>query len=126
MYTLQAAIAAVHSNAADLHSTDWSQIIALYDMLLQVLPSPVIELNRALAVSQRDGPAAVLALLEHLGQKGDLDEYYLFHAARADLYRQLGRTEEAKLAYQKALVLTQQAAERRFLEGRLAETSNFQ
>lgn len=124
IYTLQAAIAAVHSAARDMASTDWKQIVQLYDMLLKIHPSPVVELNRALALSMRDGPAAGLLLVEAIHQQGELDAYYLLHAARADLYRQMGRVEEAKSAYQRALELTQQTAERRFLERKLAELTH--
>jgi RNA polymerase sigma-70 factor (ECF subfamily) len=120
-YTLQAAIAAVHAQAPDAESTDWRQIVALYDVLLRASPSPVIELNRAVAVAMRDGPAAGLALVEALLGQGDLDEYHLAHSARADLCRRLGRRGDARTSYRRALELTGQAPERRFLEMRLAE-----
>lgn len=120
-YTLQAAIAAVHAEASDAAVTDWSQIIGLYDVLLQVSPSPVVELNRAVAVAMRDGPAAGLALIEAILAAGHLTDYHLAHAAQADLYRRLGRTAEARAAYERALSLTQQEPERRFLERRLSE-----
>jgi RNA polymerase sigma-70 factor, ECF subfamily len=120
-YTLQAAIAAVHAQAPDADSTDWRQIVALYDVLLRASPSPVIELNRAVAVAMRDGPAAGLALIETLLAQGDLDEYHLVHSARADLCRRLGRRADARASYRRALELTGQAPERRFLEMRLAE-----
>jgi len=120
-YTLQAAIAAVHADAPTVAATDWAQIVALYDLLAQVVPSPVVELNRAVAVAMRDGPAAGLALVDAILARGDLADYHLAHAARADLCRRLGRTVEAQAAYQRALDLTQQEPERRFIEGRLRE-----
>lgn len=120
-YTLQAAIAAVHAEAPAAAATDWTQIVALYDVLARVEPSPVIELNRAVAVAMRDGPAAGLALVDALLADGELAEYRLAHAARADLCRRLGRRADARAAYERALALTRQAAERRFLERRLAE-----
>lgn len=119
-YTLQAAIAAVHAAAPDFAATDWSQIVSLYDLLLQAAPSPVIELNRAAAVAMRDGPLAGLALVEAILARGELTGYPLAHAARADLRRRLGRHAEARAAYRQALALTQQEPERRFLERRLA------
>jgi len=119
-YTLQAAIAAVHVEApAD--ATDWAQIVALYDVLVRIDPSPVVELNRAAAVAMRDGPAAGLALIDAILVRGDLEDYHLAHSARADLCRRLGRTAEARAAYQRALDLTRQAPEQRFLQRRLAE-----
>jgi len=121
LYTIQAAIAAVHANAANAAATDWAQIIALYDVLLQAEPSPVIELNRAVAVAMRDGPAAGLALIDTLVGRGNLADYHLAHSARADLCRRLGKFSEAKAAYQYALGLTQQEPERRFIERRLGE-----
>lgn len=120
-YSLQAAIAAVHAEAPSTEATDWPQIVGLYEVLLRVEPSPVVELNRAVAVAMRDGPAAGLALIDALLASGDLQEYHLAHSARADLCRRLGKTEEARAAYQKALGLTQQGPERRFLERRLSE-----
>jgi RNA polymerase sigma-70 factor (ECF subfamily) len=120
-YTLQAAIAAVHAEASDIAATDWSQIIGLYDILLQVAPSPIVELNRAVAVAMRDGPSAGLALIDAILDRGDLAGYHLAFAARADLYRRLGRMAEAQAAYERALSLTQQEPERRFLERRLRE-----
>jgi len=120
-YTLQAAISAVHAEAADAKATDWAQIVALYDLLLRMEPSPVVELNRAVAVAMRDGPAAGLALVDTILARGDLADYRLAHAARADLCRRLGRKEEAGISYQRALELTRQEPERRFLERRLAE-----
>jgi len=120
-YTVQAAIAAVHAQAARPEATDWPQIVGLYDVLLRIEPSPVIELNRAVAVAMRDGPAAGLAIVEALLGRGELADYRLAHAARADFCRRLGRTAEARAAYTRALALTRQAPERRFLERRLAE-----
>jgi len=118
-YCLQAAIAAVHAEAPSAGQTDWSEIIGLYDALSRLDPSPVIELNRAVAVAMRDGPAAGLALVDAL--MGELEDYHLAHAARADLCRRLGRKEQAIAAYRKALALSRQAPERRFLERRIAE-----
>jgi len=120
-YTVQAAIAAVHAAAPTVAATDWAQIVGLHDLLLQVVPSPVVELNRAVAVAMRDGPAAGLALIDALLTRGDLGNYPLMYAARADLYRRLGRTVEAQAAYRQALDLTQQEPERRFLERRLID-----
>ena len=120
-YSIQAAIAALHAEAPSFDRTDWVEIAALYDVLLRFDPSPVIELNRAVAIAMRDGPAAGLALVDGILARGDLAEYRLAHAARADLCRRLGRTGEAREAYARALALTKQAAERRFLERRLAE-----
>jgi len=120
-YTLQAAIAAVHAEAPTAAATDWGQIVGLYDVLVQAAPSPVIELNRAAAVAMRDGPAAGLALVDAILARGDLKDYHLAHSARADLCRRLGRTAEARAAYRKALDLTRQEPERRFLERRLGE-----
>ncbi|MFN8497150.1 MAG: RNA polymerase sigma factor [Anaerolineae bacterium] len=120
-YALQAAIAAVHARAATVEATDWGQIVALYDVLAQIQPSPVVELNRAVAVAMRDGPTAGLALVDALLERGDLEGYHLAHAARADLCRRLGRTTEARAAYRQALALARQEPERRFLEKRLAE-----
>jgi RNA polymerase sigma-70 factor (ECF subfamily) len=122
-YTLQAAIAAVHADARDPAATDWAQIVRLYDLLAEGERSPVIELNRAVAIAMRDGPAAGLALIDGILARGDLADYHLAHAARADLCRRLGRTAEARAAYERALILTQQEPERRFLERRLAELS---
>ncbi len=120
-YTVQAAISAVHGEAFAAENTDWAQIVALYDVLLHFEPSPVVELNRAVAVAMRDGPAAGLTLIEALLAGNELSDYRLAHAARADLYRRLGKTAEARAAYERALTLTQQEPERRFLERRLAE-----
>ena len=120
-YAIQAAIAAVHANASSAAATDWAQIVALYDLLARAEPSPVVELNRAVAVAMRDGPAAGLNLIDAILSRGDLDNYHLAHAARADLCRRLGRIVEARASYERALSLTQQEPERRFLERRLAE-----
>lgn len=122
-YTLQAAIAAVHAQAPTAADTDWSQIVVLYDLLLRANPSPVVELNRAAAVAMRDGPSEGLALIDAILTRGDLANYHLAHAARADFYRRLGRTEEARTSYERALSLTQQEPERRFLRRRLSELS---
>ncbi len=120
-YTLQAAIAAVHAEAPRADATDWAQIVGLYDLLAQAVPSPVVELNRAVALAMRDGPAAGLAEIDALLADGTLDDYHLAHAARADLCRRLGRTDDARHSYRKALELVRQEPERRFLEKRLAE-----
>ena len=120
-YTIQAAIAAVHANAPDSAATDWTQIVTLYDLLARAEPSPVVELNRAVAVAMRDGPAAGLALIDAILGGGNLSDYHLAHAARADLCRRLGQTAEARVSYEKALSLAEQEPERRFLERRLAE-----
>jgi len=120
-YTIQAAIAAVHANASNAAATDWAQIVALYDLLVRAEPSPVVELNRAVAVAMRDGPSAGLALIDAILGRGDLSAYHLAHAARADLCRRLGRTVEARASYERALSLTEQEPERRFLERRLQE-----
>jgi RNA polymerase sigma-70 factor (ECF subfamily) len=120
-YTLQAAIAGVHAHAPTVEATDWTEIVGLYDVLLRVEPSPVIELNRAVAVAMRDGPAAGLALIDALLADGDLDDYHLAHAAHADLCRRLGETARARASYRRAIGLARQDPERRFLERRLAE-----
>ena len=120
-YTLQAAIAAVHADAASADATDWDEIVGLYDVLLRVEPTPVVELNRAVAIAMRDGPAAGLALIEAILARGDLKDYHLAHAARADLCRRLGKTAQARAAYKRAIALARQEPERRFLERRLAE-----
>ena len=120
-YTLQAAIAAVHAEARTASATDWAQIAALYRLLERVEPSPIVELNRAVAVAMRDGPSAGLALIDAILARGDLTDYHLAHSARADLYRRLGRTEEARASYRTALSLVRQEPERRFLERRLRE-----
>ena len=120
-YTLQAAIAAVHAEAETVECTDWPQIVGLYDALLDMSPSPVIELNRAVAVAMRDGPVQGLSLIDDLLERGALANYHLIHAARADLHRRLGHTKAARAAYQRALALAQQGPEQRFLSRRLAE-----
>jgi RNA polymerase sigma-70 factor (ECF subfamily) len=120
-YTLQAAIAAVHAEAATAATTDWGQIVGLYDVLARAAPSPVVELNRAAAVAMRDGPAAGLALIDAILARGDLADYHLAHSARAELCRRLGRTAEARAAYERALALARQGPQRRFLERRLGE-----
>lgn len=120
-YTLQAAIAAVHAQAPGAAQTDWDRVVRLYDLLAQAVPSPVVELNRAVAVAMRDGPEAGLVLLEPLLARGELAAYHLAHCARADLYRRLGRSSEAVASYQQALGLTTQEPERRFIAGRLRE-----
>ena len=120
-YTVQAAIAAVHADATTAAETDWAQIVELYDLLLQIDPSPVIALNRAVALAMRDGPEVGLRLVDGLLAQGELGGYHLAHAAQADLHRRLGNTAAARDAYQRALVLVQQEPERRFLERRLHE-----
>ncbi len=120
-YTLQAAIAAVHANVSSADQTDWPQIVALYDAILSINPSPVVELNRAVAVAMRDGPEAGLILIDAILKRGDLTGYHLSHAARAELCRRAGRTSDAKDAYQKAISLARQEPEHRFLSRRLSE-----
>jgi RNA polymerase sigma-70 factor (ECF subfamily) len=120
-YTLQAAIAAVHAEAESVATTDWRQIVALYDRLLRIQPSPVVQLNRAVAIAMRDGPEAGLTHIDAVLAHGELANYYLAHSARADMYRRLGRTAEARSAYEKALALTQQEPERQFLEERIRQ-----
>jgi len=120
-YTLQAAIASVHAAAATAAATNWAEIVAWYDVLLRLEPTPVVELNRAVAVAMRDGPAAGLELIDELLERGDLAEYHLAHAARADFCRRLGKAGDARAAYQRALELTQLEPERRFLERRITE-----
>ena len=120
-YTLQGAIAAVHAEAQSAETTDWRQIVALYDMLARADDSAVVALNRAVAVAMRDGPAAGLAIIDGLLDSGALDGYHLAHSARADLCRRLGRVEEARASYSRALSLAKQEPERRFLEKRLEE-----
>jgi RNA polymerase sigma-70 factor (ECF subfamily) len=120
-YTLQAAIAAVHAEAPDAASTDWRQIVALYNLLGRAEPSPVVELNRAVAVAMRDGPQAGLAIIDALLARGELMDYHLAHAARADLCRRLGRRADAGSSYQRALALTRLEPERKFYEKRLRE-----
>lgn len=123
-YCLQAAIAAVHANATEAGATDWAQIAALYDVLLAMNPSPIIELNRAVAIAMRDGPDSGLALIDGILARGELTGYHLAYSAQADLYRRLGRTAEAKAAYETALALAQLEPERRFLQKRLAALQN--
>jgi RNA polymerase sigma-70 factor (ECF subfamily) len=123
-YTLQAAIAATHAAAPAAEATDWDRIVRLYDLLARADPSPVVELNRAVAVAMRDGPAAGLALVDGLLARGQLDGYHLAHAARADLLRRLGRTAEARAAYRRALELARQEPQRRFIEQRLRELAD--
>ncbi len=120
-YTLQAALASVHANAKRTEDTDWAQIVGLYDVLLGIEPSPVVELNRAVAVAMRDGPRAGLALVDAILERGDLRDYHLAHAARADLCRRAGDRDAAGESYARALGLAKQEPERRFLERRLAE-----
>jgi RNA polymerase sigma-70 factor, ECF subfamily len=120
-YTLQAAIAAVHAEAESTAATDWRQIVALYNQLLRIQPSPVVHLNRAVAIAMRDGPEAGLTHIDALLEHGELANYYLAHSARADMYRRLGRTAEARSSYEKALALTQQEPERQFLQDRIRQ-----
>jgi RNA polymerase sigma-70 factor (ECF subfamily) len=120
-YTLQAAIAAVHTEAESVAETDWRQIVALYDRLARIQPSPVVQLNRAVAIAMCDGPEAGLAHIDAVLEQGELANYYLAHSARADMYRRLGRTAEARSAYEKALALTQQEPERQFLQERIRQ-----
>jgi RNA polymerase sigma-70 factor (ECF subfamily) len=120
-YTIQAAIAAVHAGASDAAATDWAEIVGLYDLLLRADGSPVVELNRAVAVAMRDGPAAGLTLVDGILGRGELADYRFAHAARADFCRRLGRTADARASYERALALTRQEPERRFLERRMAE-----
>ncbi len=120
-YTLQAAISATHAEAASPAETDWGRIVGWYDVLLRAAPSPIVELNRAVAVAMRDGPEVGLALVDDILSRGELADYHLAHAARADLCRRLGHTDKARNAYQQSLELARQEPERRFLERRLAE-----
>jgi RNA polymerase sigma-70 factor (ECF subfamily) len=120
-YTLQAAIAAVHAQAESAAVTDWRQIVALYDRLVEIHPSPVAQLNRAVAIAMCDGPEAGLAHIDAVLEHGELANYYLAHSARADMYRRLGRTAEARASYEKALALTQQEPERQFLQERIRQ-----
>jgi RNA polymerase sigma-70 factor (ECF subfamily) len=123
-YTVQAAIAAVHARAEVPAETDWGRIVALYDLLMQAERSPIVELNRAVAVAMRDGPAAGIAIIDSILARGDLTDYHLAHSARADFCRRLGRTAEARASYRRALELVRQEPERRFLERRLAELAD--
>ena len=120
-YTLQAAIAAVHAEAESTAATAWRQIVALYDRLLRIQPSPVVQLNRAVAIAMCDGPEAGLTHIDAVLEHGELANYYLAHSARAELYRRLGRTAEARASYEKALALTQQEPERQFLQERIRQ-----
>ncbi len=120
-FTLQAAIVTVHAKADSTITTDWQQIVALYDQLLRVHPSPVVQLNRAVAIAERDGPEAGLTLISAMLERGDLANYYLAHSAHAEMYRRLGKTSEARAAYEKALALTQQEPERQFLQARIQQ-----
>ena len=120
-YALQAAIAALHAEARTPTDTDWAEVVGLYDLLIQVEPTPVVALNRAVAVAMRDGPSAGLALIDDIAARGELKDYRLLHAARADLCRRLGRVDDARTAYERALALTRQEPERRFLERRIRE-----
>jgi RNA polymerase sigma-70 factor (ECF subfamily) len=120
-YTLQAAIAAVHAEAESVALTDWRQIVALYNQLVRIQPSPVVELNRAVAIAMRDGPEAGLTHIDAVLEHGELANYYLAHSARAELYRRLGRTAEARASYERALALTQQEPERQFLQERIRQ-----
>lgn len=122
-YTIQAAISAVHAESPDAVSTDWQRIVEWYDLLMQAAASPVVELNRAVAIAMRDGPDAGLALIDSLLDRGELANYHLLHAARADLFRRLGQTAESAAAYRQALVHSKQEPERRYLERRLREIS---
>ena len=120
-YTLQAAIAAVHAEAESTAATDWRQIVALYNQLARIQPSPVVHLNRAVAIAMRDGPEAGLTQIDAVLEDGELANYYLAHSARAELYRRLGRTAEARASYERALALTQQEPERQFLQERIRQ-----
>jgi RNA polymerase sigma-70 factor, ECF subfamily len=120
-YTLQAAIAAVHAEAGSVAATDWRQIVAIYDQLVRIQPSPVVHLNRAVAIAMCDGPEAGLTQIDAVLEQGELANYYLAHSARADMYRRLGRTAEARASYEKALALTQQEPERQFLQERIRQ-----
>jgi RNA polymerase sigma-70 factor (ECF subfamily) len=120
-YTLQAAIASVHAQAESVAATDWRQIVALYDQLVRIQPSPVVLLNRAVAIGLRDGPEAGLKHIDAVLEDGELANYYLAHSARADMCRRLGRTAEARASYEKALTLTQQEPERQFLRERIRQ-----
>ncbi len=120
-YVLQAAISAVHAESRGSTTTDWAEIVALYDLLMSANPSPVVELNRAVAVAMRDGPVAGLELIDSILARGELTEYHLAHSARAELCRRLGRSRDARTSFERALSLVQQEPERRFLNKRLSE-----
>jgi RNA polymerase sigma-70 factor (ECF subfamily) len=120
-YTLQAAIAAVHAEAQSVAETDWRQIVAIYDQLVRIQPSPVVHLNRAVAIAMRDGPEAGLTHIDAVLEQGELANYYLAHSARADMYRRLGKAGEARSSYEKALALTEQEPERQFLQERIRQ-----
>jgi RNA polymerase sigma-70 factor (ECF subfamily) len=120
-YQVQAATAALHASAARAEDTDWPQIVRLYEVLMEMAPSPVVALNRAAAVAMAEGPGAGLLLIDELAASGELDDYLWLHSARADLLRRLGRMDEARDAYQRALNLATNPVDRRFLEGRMAE-----
>jgi RNA polymerase sigma-70 factor (ECF subfamily) len=123
-FALQAALAAAHCQARRAEDTDWARIVLLYDQLARVQPSPIVSLNRAVALAMRDGPQRGLALVEELAAEGELDEYHLLHAARADLLRRLGSSEEAAKSYERALAFVTNDSERRFLERRLREVQS--
>jgi RNA polymerase sigma-70 factor (ECF subfamily) len=123
-FAVQAAIAALHCRAARAEDTDWAQILRLYDLLERLQPSPIVSLNRAVAVAMAVGPSPGLALIDELAAAGDLDDYHLLHSARADLLRRMGSMEKAALAYTKALALVANESERRFLERRLREVQS--
>ncbi|MGH8163240.1 MAG: RNA polymerase subunit sigma-24, partial [Rhodanobacteraceae bacterium] len=120
-YACEAAIAQIHATAQRPEKTDWARIVHLYDALLEINSSPIVELNRAAAIAMRDGPAAGLAFMDDIIRRGVLSDYRFAHAARADMCRRLGRNDEARSAYAQALELTQQEAERRYIAGRMAE-----
>jgi RNA polymerase sigma-70 factor, ECF subfamily len=120
-YTIQAGIAAIHAEAPNSGATDWSQIVGFYDLLMRIDPSPVVELNRAVAVAMRDGPEVGLGLIDAVLTRGDLERYALAHSARAELCRRVGRTVDARASFERALSLTEQELQRRFLQKRLAE-----
>jgi RNA polymerase sigma-70 factor, ECF subfamily len=122
-YTIQAAIGAVHAEAPSTAETDWNEIVGLYDILMRMAPSPIVELNRAVGIAMRDGPAAGLAIIDGLLARGELRDYQLAHAARGELCRRLGRTSDAHASFERALALTRQGPERRLIERRLAEVS---
>jgi RNA polymerase sigma-70 factor (ECF subfamily) len=122
-YAIQAAISAIHAEAPAAAATDWNEIVGLYDLLMRTTPSPVVELNRAVAIAMRDGPAAGLTIVDGVLDRGELRDYRLAHAVRGELCRRLGRTADARVAFERALKLTRQGPERRLIERRLAEVS---